>query len=83
MTNEQTVERVAKAIYISRYGSEGGDWASVSERDQADPWGIMARAAIAAMPEPMRCAECDCGNPPHDCNWIKPGPYAAIREDKT
>jgi len=24
----------------------------------------------------MRCAECDCDNPPHDCNWIKPGPCA-------
>jgi hypothetical protein len=23
--------------------------------------------------EPMQCAECDCGNPPHDCNWIKAG----------
>jgi hypothetical protein len=22
-------------------------------------------------PEPMRCAECDCDNPPYGCTWIK------------
>jgi hypothetical protein len=24
--------------------------------------------------QPMKCAECDCDNPPHGCNWIKSGP---------
>lgn len=41
---------------------------------------IMARQALATLdadtPTPMRCAECDCGNPPDGCNWIKPGPLA-------
>ena len=27
--------------------------------------------------EPMKCAECDCDNPPHGCNWIKSGPSLA------
>jgi hypothetical protein len=27
--------------------------------------------------EPMKCAECDCDNPPHGCNWIKAGPSLA------
>jgi hypothetical protein len=22
----------------------------------------------------IQCAECDCGNPPHGCNWIKVEP---------
>jgi hypothetical protein len=25
----------------------------------------------------MKCAECDCDNPPHGCNWIKAGPSLA------
>ena len=37
--------------------------------------------AIAALPTqadaPMKCAECDCDNPPHGCNWIKSGPSLA------
>jgi hypothetical protein len=27
--------------------------------------------------EPMKCAECDCDNPPQGCNWIKSGPSLA------
>jgi hypothetical protein len=27
---------------------------------------------------PVQCAECDCDNPPHGCNWIK-----AVRDDPT
>jgi|GEM_PF-3847698 len=40
--------------------------------------GCKARATLAQLDaEPaMRCAECDCDNPPHGCNWIAPGPLA-------
>jgi len=37
------------------------------------------RLIDAEAPAPMRCAECDCDNPPHGCNWIKPGPEAPAR----
>jgi hypothetical protein len=42
-----------------------------SFENQLDQAKNIARAALSR--EPMRCAECDCDNPPDGCNWIKAG----------
>jgi NTP pyrophosphatase (non-canonical NTP hydrolase) len=47
------------------------------ETFEAVPVRAIESEAFIDTPAPaMRCAECDCDNPPHDCNWIKPGPSA-------
>jgi hypothetical protein len=49
MTDE-LVETVAKAIYLGRYGADGGKWEAVETKDV---WHGMARSAIAAIaPQP-------------------------------
>jgi hypothetical protein len=37
-----------------------------------------AETILGWLEAPMQCAECDCDNPPHGCNWIK-----AVRDDFT
>lgn len=38
-----------------------------------------AKRVLALRRPPLQCAECDCQNPPDDCNWIKPGPFAQAK----
>jgi hypothetical protein len=53
---------------VSSFGSEQAcieaAWRYAYERSPAPTLGDA----------PLQCAECDCGNPPHACNWIKAGP---------
>jgi hypothetical protein len=54
---------------------------SICSEPLPDHEAYVAHSAIAALPTqsaaPMQCAECDCDNPPHGCNWIKAGPSLA------
>lgn len=62
-------ETLARGRYKYWHKSYGVECDFSACRDIAE--GI--KAILDAEP-PMRCAECDCDNPPHGCNWIKTGP---------
>ena len=51
-TEQNMVERVAKAIYLDGYRILGGNWDAVNLKDRIPVWYPRARAAIEALREP-------------------------------
>ncbi len=49
MHDPKMVEMVARAIYLGRYGAEGGKWEAVEPRHMREVWGFYATAALDAL----------------------------------
>jgi hypothetical protein len=88
MTEEERSEYLDQIVAVQRANVKpytGGERQARAMRPKPTPAEEeMVQAAYDDLADrrmdkaPVQCAECDCDNPPHGCNWIK-----AVRDDLT